>query len=100
MRVFLRLQRELDILDQVHQLPARHPPILIADGAGEKVSTWAFSRAIYAAISRPCEYYTIPAADHYCNTAAIQNYIVSDEKALNALSLFLALWIQKRQKPT
>ncbi len=92
MDLYLELQRGLDMLRQAKTLQDNHPPILLVDGDNDYPGTKEFMQVLESSIGPPIEYYTVPEADHFCNTAAICGLLVEDRKAIGKLVAFLQDW--------
>jgi hypothetical protein len=92
LNVYLRLKHALYLLEQVKCLAAGHAPLLLLDGGAESTSTHRFLRLLHERLPPPCEYHTIPGADHFCNTAALGPILVYDSAVINYLADYLVLW--------
>jgi pimeloyl-ACP methyl ester carboxylesterase len=92
---FLDLATDLDALRQIDSLPADHPPVLLLDGSRESRETRAFVRELYRRMHPPCDYYSIPQADHFCNSASFANIVVYDERTITLLAEYLRIWLHR-----
>jgi len=89
---YVALMNEIYIPHQVDLIQAGHPPILLLDGGAEKAKALAFSAHVLALLPPPCDYWSIPGTDHFCNTAVIGNVLIEDRAAVESLTEKLIDW--------
>jgi pimeloyl-ACP methyl ester carboxylesterase len=95
LEVYLQVKQDLYLPEQLACLPQDHAPLLLLDGGDEGEATWSFLRLLYERIPPPCDYYSIPGADHFCNSAAIGPWLVTDDRVLDILGDYVDIWLQK-----
>lgn len=93
LEVYLRVAQALYLPEQFHLVSDGHPPLLLLDGGDEEQKTWSFSHLLYESLPPPCTYYSIPGADHFCNTATLGPLLVSDRLVLDLLADYLDVWL-------
>lgn len=89
---YVALLEDIYIPHQVEMLAAGHPPILLLDGGAETAKTLAFSAHVHALLPPPCDYWSIPGTDHFCNTAVIGRLLIEDRAAIEGLTEKLIDW--------
>lgn len=89
---YVSLMDDIYIPHQVDELPERHPPILLLDGGAEKPKALAFSAHVHALLTPPCDYWSIPGTDHFCNSAVIGGVLIEDRAAVESLTEKLIDW--------
>lgn len=97
LEVYLRVKQDLYLLEQLDCLAPGHAPLLLLDGGAEGPDTWRFLRLLYERLPRPVSYYTIPGADHFCNTAAIGPLLVVDVPVIESLCEYLDVWLNHEE---
>ena len=90
----MRVKQDLYLLEQLDCLAPGHAPLLLLDGGAEGPDTWRFLRLLYEKLPRPVSYYTIPGADHFCNTAGFGRLLVVDVPVIESLCEYLDVWLQ------
>ena len=93
---YLSFAEDIYIPAQVAELRDGHSPILLLDGGAEKAETLEFSTYLLDLLPPPCDYWSIPRTDHFCNTAAFGPFIVEDRAAIEALAGKLDDWLDWR----
>lgn len=89
---YVSLIEDIYIPHQVDQLPEGHSPILLLDGGAETARTLAFSRHVLGLLPPPCDYWSIPGTDHFCNSAVIGGVLIEDRVAVDSLTEKLIDW--------
>lgn len=92
MSEYLALMEDIYIPAQVGALPEGHAPILLLDGADEKQEALAFSAYLHEILPPPCEYWSIPHTDHFCNAAVIGGVLIEDRAAIERLAKKIVDW--------
>lgn len=92
MSEYLSLMGDIYIPAQVDALPEGHAPILLLDGADERPEALAFSAYVHELLPPPCEYWSIPGTDHFCNTAVIGGVLIEDQAAIEGLTKKIVDW--------
>jgi len=74
------------------QRPA-HPPLLLIDGECESQVDRQFLAVLTQAMTPPLAHRTLPASDHYLNTAGLGPYVLYDRRAVETCVQWIVEWI-------
>lgn len=89
---YVALMESIYIPHQVEMLAEGHAPILLLDGGAETAKALAFSAHVRGLLPLPCDYWSIPGTDHFCNTAVIGRLLIEDRAAIEGLTEKLVGW--------
>lgn len=89
---YVALMEDIYIPHQIEAVQEGHSPILLLDGADETAKALAFSAHVHELIPPPCDYWSIPGTDHFCNTAVIGRLLIEDRAAIQGLTEKLIDW--------
>ena len=75
-----------------------HPPLLLMDCALEAKADLAFLRSLQQGMAPPTRLLTIPAADHYLNSASLGSLVCYDIRALDTCVDAVVDWIDRHPR--
>ena len=94
--VWRRLSLEYQVAFWQHP---NHVPLLLLDGEIESLEDRQFLEALATQLAPPVSYRTVPAADHYLNTAGWGPWVIYDERAVETCVTWIMEWIRQTPLP-